>query len=175
MGRHRGLRRTFDSGSIRNEADQHSKRMGELQEQGENFKEDKEKWEESYEEIESDSSMSRKEKIEILRNLRQEILETQEAYEERISEVQQEEIQKFQEKIEEMKELGQKFDEMADNLENLNSKTGVVDGVAATDEARTRAQEAHDWASTQAELLQNKIDHYNIQHNQMRNSRVIDR
>lgn len=162
--------RSLDRTVIQAEGTEHEKRIEEFHELGEKFKEDKEKWEDAYDTIEADDSMDRKEKIAQLRALKQEIEETKEKYEEQVAELEEVEIQEMQGNIEEMNELAEKLDSQADKLEGLKKVTDNARSDAST-EARDRAEKAKAWASSQAELLQSRIDKFKNQAQSMRNNR----
>ena len=162
--------RVLDRTIIKEEGTKHEKRIEELHELGEKFREDKEKWEKAYEEIEADDTLDSKEKAAQLRVLKSEIQETQEQYEERVKELEQEELEEMQGNIDEMTELAEKLDNQAARLEGLKKEVDSS-GTDAAAEAQMRAEKARAWVTSQVELQQARIEKFKEQARKINNNK----
>ena len=162
--------RTLDRTIIKDEASDNMRRIIDYFTLGEKYKEDKEKWEREYETIETDDSLDRKEKVTQLRLLKQEIEVTRKAYEEKVARLEEEEFQEMQGNIEEMQELADKLGAQAARLELLKKATDNS-GTAAAQETRNSSNQALQWANSQGELLQSKIEQFKRQAEKMRTDR----
>ena len=162
--------RVLERTTIRDEATDHIKKIEVDYGLGEKFREDKEKWEKAYEEIESDDTLDSKEKATQLKMLKAEIQETKEKYEEYAKELEQEELEALQGNIDEMTELAEKLESQAERLEGLKRETDAS-GTEAAAEAERRAEQARSWVTTQTELQQAWIEKVKEQARKINNNK----